>query len=260
VPHDRLGALGQDGTKLLRGFLSAASAHRTAKLLDYAVPLPQFNPGSRLVATTDRLAYAELSQTVQWLMRVGGTRAWSGQRDGRMLLRRALHAKSLSRQFDIVFLDCPPLINLCCANALAASDYVLTPVTPSVKAVERVTPLLRRVLEVKTLGVNPDLHMLGVVVNNHQERELTARERDVIRPLPQNCRDVYQQDVYMFDTSVPQRVGMQNAEVDLAAAGEAGPLGHLFEQMAQEAFTRLPGYCRAPADGVRRRSPAGGVG
>ena len=50
-----------------------------------------------------------------------------------MILRRALHAPGLYRRFDVVLLDCPPLINLCCANALAASDYVLTPVVPSVK-------------------------------------------------------------------------------------------------------------------------------
>jgi len=72
------------------------------------------------------------------------------------LLRKALHQKRITNRFDILLLDCPPLFNTCCVNALAASDYIIIPVLPSQKAAESVPLLLHRL---KSLGpvVNPDL-------------------------------------------------------------------------------------------------------
>ncbi len=148
VPTLELARLSKSGGKFLQHLLAPAPGTKPGSLLDYTLPVPQLGPHARIVPTTDKLAYAELSQTVQWLLRVGGkAHTWDGRRDGRMILRRALHRGPVYRRFDIVLMDCPPLINLCCANALAASDYVLAPVTPSLKAIERVPPLLQRVLE-----------------------------------------------------------------------------------------------------------------
>jgi hypothetical protein len=105
-PADELARLAREG-HLLQHYLADVTRRKGVRLLDYALPVPQLNPRSRLVATTDRLAYAELSQTVRWLLRVGGTaRQWNGRHDGRMILRRALHAAGLSRRFDVVLLDC----------------------------------------------------------------------------------------------------------------------------------------------------------
>jgi cellulose biosynthesis protein BcsQ len=257
VPNDELARLSLHEHKLLQHFLADVAEKKPAKLLNFTVPLPQLNPHSRLVATTDRLAYAELNQTVQWLLRVGGARGgWNGRHDGRMILRRALHARGLYKRFDVILMDCPPLLNLCCANALAATDYVLTPVMPSVKSVERITPLLNRVMEVKK-EVNPDLKMLGVVVNSTQERELTPREQDLLIDLPRLCLDVYGHDVYQFDTSIPQRVAIRERESAFAAPDEKHPLRITFEALAEEFIKRLPAVCRQPSERNRKRKAMG---
>lgn len=250
-PTDELARLAKEG-HLLQHFLADVTRRKGVRLLDYALPVPQLNAGSRLVATADRLAYAELSQTVRWLLRVGGTaRQWNGRHDGRMILRKALHAPGLCKRFDIVLLDCPPLINLCCANALAASDYVLAPIVPSVKSVERVTPLLKRVVEVRANQVNTALGMLGVIVNHSQERELTRKEEDLLMDLPRRCKDVFGDDVYRFDTIVPQRVHIRDGESGFDP-GEDHPVAPVFEQLAEEFVKRLPGCCRSPGERSRR--------
>src|SRR5262249_36959253 len=232
VPNDELARLAKEGHKLLQHYPRDLAEKKPARLIDFTLPLPQFGPHSRLVAATDRLAYAELNQTVQWLLRVGGSgRTWNGRHDGRMILRKALHARGLAKRFDVVLIDCPPFLNLCCANALAASDYVLTPVMPSLKSVERITPLLRRVMEGKA-GANPDLKVLGVVVNSTQERDLTPKERDLLFNLPRRCLDVYGMDVYQFDTTIPQRVVVREGEVAFAAPDEKNPLRKTFEALA----------------------------
>lgn len=238
----------EHGKGLLRHYLDAVAKDRTTKLLDYVVPVPQLNPRSCLVATTDKLAYSELGQTFQWLLRVGRpSHQWNGRRDVRMLLRRALHAKGLANRFDIVLLDCPPLVNLCCANALAASDFVLVPVTPNVKAIERVTPLLKRMIEVQETGVNPGLGLLGLVVNRHQNADLTPKEKDLLKDLPQSTYDILKTDAYIFDTTVPQRTQFRDAEDAFVAPEVGSDVRKVFETMAEELTKRLPQSCRQPS-------------
>jgi cellulose biosynthesis protein BcsQ len=212
------------------------------------------------VATTDNLAYSELGLTFQWLLRVGRPSGqWNGRRDARMVLRRALHAKGLANKFDVVLLDCPPLINLGCANALAASDFVLVPVTPNTKAIERVTPLLHRVLEVKATGVNPDLNVLGVVTNRTQEKDLSPKELDLLKDLPDKCYDIMKHDVYQFETHVPQRAYIRDHE-DAFEPPAGEPVGTVFETLAEEFVKQLPDACRKarPAKGRRAAGPIGG--
>jgi len=258
--NDELARLGK-GQQLLQHFLGGALQKDAPKLLKFAVPVPQLNKHCRLVAASDRLAYAELTQTVRWLLRVGGTKQWNGRHDGRMILRRALHARGLYKRFDVILLDCPPMVNLCCANALAASDYVLTPVTPSLKSIERVSPLLKRVLEVRENGVNSKLNALGVVVNRTEGRSLSPREEDLFVNLPDECVSVFGEEVYRFDTVVQNRVAVQNAEEYFEPPEDGHPLRVTFEALAEEFHKRLPRACRTPDERKRvgKRSQGGAL-
>src|SRR5262249_10345657 len=133
--------------RLLQHFLINAAEHRKANLLDYCVPI--FNGDSAIVPSADSMAYAELNLTMYWLLR-------QGRRDPGFLRRRGLHQRRLTGRFDVVLLDCPPLFNTCCVNALAASDYILIPVLPSRKAAERVPLLLERLQSLHRV-INPEL-------------------------------------------------------------------------------------------------------
>jgi cellulose biosynthesis protein BcsQ len=126
------------------------------------------------------MAYAELNLTMQWLLRLG-------KRDTRFLLRKALHQKRVTNRFDIVLLDCPPLFNTCCVNALAASDYLLIPVLPSRKAAERVPLLLerlQRVLELYDKAIDPHvtLNQIEAAIKSLEQNDPTkARLEELAR-------------------------------------------------------------------------------
>ncbi|OWK35567.1 ParA family protein [Fimbriiglobus ruber] len=250
-----LARLSKEGGRFLKELLTPDEKGKPGNLLEHTLPVPQLGPHARLVPTTDTLAYAELSETVKWLFRVGGKeKKWNGRRDGRMILRRALHRPAVYKKFDVVLMDCPPLLNLCCANALAASDYVLAPVTPSMKAIERVTPLIKRVLEVQS-DVNKHLRMLGIVVNNTRHKGLTDQENDLFLALPEQCLTIYGHDVYRFDTSIPNRVAVRDQEKGFDSENEDTDLRDTFEQLANEFIKKLPGVCRHPDERIKAKKP-----
>src|SRR5262245_52663860 len=69
--NDELARLGKAESLLqhfLNGVTKSDNERPKRKLLDFAVPVPQLNKHSRLVAASDKLAYAELSQSVRWLL------------------------------------------------------------------------------------------------------------------------------------------------------------------------------------------------
>ena len=170
-----------------------------------------------------------------------------------MILRKAIHRAGVYKKFDVVLMDCPPLLNLCCANALAASDYVLTPVTPSVKAIERVPPLLERLREIQRNGVNTELRPLGVVVNRTEGRALTPNEQRLLFELPRQTHAVYGSPIDLFDTTVQQRTAVRDGEEYFTPPDEAHPLRTTFEALAEEFINRLPNVCRDPDE--RERKP-----
>lgn len=238
--------------KFLHDLLSQPVDEPPRGIAEYAHEIPKLGPHARIIPTTDKLAYAELSLTVQWLLRTGGeNRTWNGRRDGRMILRRALHRRGELKPFDVVLLDCPPLINLCCANALAASDFILAPVTPSLKSIERVPALLNRVREIQS-DVNPQLEMLGLVINNTKQKSLTAQESDLFLTLPEQCRETYGEPVEQFDTTIPGVVAIRDNEEQFSALAEDSAIHDTFERLAEEFWKRLAAARPTPQPRRRR--------
>src|SRR5262245_53221718 len=96
-----------DEGRLLQHFLMGAAEQRQVHLLEYCVPIRDGK--SAIIPNADSMAYAELNLTMQWLLKLG-------KRDTRFLLRKALQQNRVTKQFDVVLLDCPPLFNTCCVN------------------------------------------------------------------------------------------------------------------------------------------------
>jgi cellulose biosynthesis protein BcsQ/prefoldin subunit 5 len=237
----------EDGL-VLRDFLAAAAAKEAdAKLQNYTVPVARLEGKADLLATTDKLAYEELNLTFQWLFRIGLTQGqWSGKEDVRLFLRRAIHRRGLKKRYDLVLLDCPPMVNLCCVNALAASDYVMIPVTPSRKSLERVPPLLQRLKEIQA-EVNPELGVMGVAANRTQQQPcLTPGELELWNELPQHCLDAFGSAIHRFEAFLPQRVLIRNAEDDFPPKDDTDIIARV-DWLANEVESRLPAFCR-PAE------------
>lgn len=196
---------------------------------------------SALVGTVDTLAYAETNLTVRWLLR-------EGNRDPRFLLRRELHLKRISHEFDIVLIDCPPLINISCVNALAASDSVLIPVMPSKPVIDRVPVLLARMKQFRE-NINEHLKVLGFVANRTARAELTADERNRMSALEFQAKQAWDESVTRFDATIPQSVEVRAAEDEHRPLAENDKIAVAFRNLAREIEDRLPSLCKCDETG-----------
>lgn len=82
-------------------------------------------------------------------------------------LKEAL--KSLSDDYDFIFVDCPPSLGLLTINALAAVDSVLIPIQCEFYALEGVAQLIKTIQMVKK-SLNPSLEVEGVVLCMYDNR------------------------------------------------------------------------------------------
>ncbi|MCI0685045.1 MAG: ParA family protein [Gemmataceae bacterium] len=236
IPADKIYERAKE-SGLLQHFLSEAAHHRGLNLLKFIAPILDDRAG--LIAASDTMAYAELNLTMRWLLRLG-------KRDTRFLLRRALHQKRISNEYDVVLLDCPPLINTGCVNALAASDYVLVPITPSKKSAERVPQLLKMLHDLGT-RINPNIEPLGMVLNRTHGNNLTAMEQDLWKQLQNQCQDVWGSPVYACRTHIRQTTEVRDAEHQFLAPGPGSELYDYFKRLVLELEERLPRECRRAA-------------
>jgi chromosome partitioning protein len=222
---------------LLEDFLFSSFDREFPNLLNYIRPTTQLGNGCGIVPTTDTLAYAEMNLTVRWFLRD------PNGRDPRLLLRRELQLKRITDEYDIILLDCPPLINISCVNALAASDYVLIPVMPSRQATDRVSILLKRLRDFHA-NLNPDLKVMGAFANRTFGSELTSEEQSRLELLQENCRGVWGDSVRMFNTFIRQYAAIRDAEDERRPLERDEPMFEVFLSLAREVESYLPGFCR----------------
>jgi cellulose biosynthesis protein BcsQ len=222
--------------RFIGDFLARSFDAEYPNLLSYAQPVLG-SSGSALVGTVDTLVYAETNLTVRWLLR-------EGNRDPRFILRRELHLKRISNAFDIVLLDCPPLINVCCVNALAASDSVLIPVMPSKATTDRVPVLLSRMLQFRE-NINGQLKVLGMVANRTYGSELTGDEKNRLSELEIKAKNVWGENVPRLESFIRQSTEVRRAEDEHRPLTESDQMADMFELLAREVESRLPTFCQA---------------
>ncbi len=82
-------------------------------------------------------------------------------------LRDAL--SQVADQYDYIFIDCPPSLELLTLNALCAADTLLVPVQGEYYALEGLSDLMNTVRVVKR-GMNPKLELEGVLMTMFDSR------------------------------------------------------------------------------------------
>ncbi len=75
----------------------------------------------------------------------------------------------LKKQYDYIYIDCPPSSGLLTLNALGASDYILIPLQAEYYALEGISGLMNTVNFVKQT-FNPKLELLGVFLTMYDYR------------------------------------------------------------------------------------------
>ncbi len=224
--------------KMLDSFLNKSFDAEFPNLLDYRQPiLPEEKSG--LVPTADNLAYAEMNLSMRWLLRVGS-------RDPRFLLRRELQLKRITNSHDVILLDCPPLLNIFCVNALVASDYLLIPILPSKQSISRVPVLLTLLKEFRE-NLNPHLKVLGIVCNRTYRDEATSEESSMLGRLKTQCRDAWGEDVPQFKTLIRQHKEIRVVEDQRRPLALGDEMYQSFATLTGEVIDRLPTFCVANA-------------
>lgn len=87
--------------------------------------------------------------------------------DREQLLKKAL--TQLSPQYDYIFIDCPPSLELLTINALCAAGSLLVPVQCEYYALEGLSDLISTIRLMKR-SVNPDLTIEGVLLTMYDGR------------------------------------------------------------------------------------------
>lgn len=75
----------------------------------------------------------------------------------------------VKKNYDYIFIDCPPSLGLLTINALAAADSILIPIQCEYYALEGVSQLVNTYKLIKK-NLNPNLEIEGVVLNMYDPR------------------------------------------------------------------------------------------
>ncbi|MGD1990794.1 MAG: ParA family protein [Chromatiales bacterium] len=86
---------------------------------------------------------------------------------GELRLKQML--EPVAAEYDYIFIDCPPSLNMLTLNALVAADRVLVPLQTEYYALEGLSSLLDTVEQVRS-SRNPGLEIDGIVRTMHDHR------------------------------------------------------------------------------------------
>ena len=115
-------------------------------------------------------------------------------------LRNALNA--VRDQYDYIFIDCPPSLNLLTVNAMSAADSVLVPMQCEYFALEGPTALVDTISKLVAV-VNPELKIEGILRTMYDHRNRLSN--DVSDQLKQHFGDK------VYRTVIPRNVRLAEA-------------------------------------------------
>jgi chromosome partitioning protein len=162
-----------------------------------------------------------------------------GGKMGRELtLRRAL--AGVADDYDVVLIDCPPSLGLLTVNALVAADRALITAEAQYFALQGVEQAME-VVELARDSLNPQLSLLGVLLNLADMRTVHSREALV------SLRERFGEDV--FDTVIRASIAYaESSERARSILDHRPDLGADYVALAGEVLERL-----RVSDGARSR-------
>lgn len=86
-----------------------------------------------------------------------------------------LALRRFAKDFDLCLIDTPPLLGVRLMASLAASDYVVTPVSVGLYELAGVADLMATIHVIRTQGFNPRLKHLGILPMKVNSRSIEAQ-------------------------------------------------------------------------------------
>ncbi len=155
-----------------------------------------------------------------------------GGRMGRELtLRKAL--AQAGADYELILIDCPPSLGLLTVNALVAADYVLITAEAQYFALQGVEQAME-VVELARESLNPELALLGVLLNLADMRTVHSREALI------SLQERFGEQV--FDTVIRSSIAYaESAERARSILDHRPDLGADYTALAGEMVERLGG-------------------
>jgi chromosome partitioning protein len=147
------------------------------------------------------------------------------------ILKNAL--SPLSKQFDYIFIDCPPSLGIITINAFVASDYICIPVQCEYYALEGISQLINTINLVKK-GLNKNLELAGVLMTMYDSRTKLSQE------VVDEVRKYFTTKV--FETIIPRNVKLSEAPshgkpINLYCADSTG--ARAYESLSEEFIRKV---------------------
>jgi chromosome partitioning protein len=154
-----------------------------------------------------------------------------GGKMGRELtLRRAL--SGLAEDYDVILIDCPPALGLLTVNALVAADWALITAEAQYFALQGVEQAME-VVELARDSLNPELTLLGVLLNLADMR--TVHSREALVSLKERFGD------QVFETVIRASIAYaESAERATSILDHRPDLGADYVALAGEVLERMP--------------------
>jgi chromosome partitioning protein len=161
-----------------------------------------------------------------------------GGKMGRELtLRRAL-AKA-PQEYELILIDCPPSLGLLTVNALVAADQALVTAEAQYFALQGVEQAME-VVELARDSLNPELSLIGVLLNLADMR--TIHSREALASLKERFGES------VFDTVIRSSIAYaESAERARSILDHRPDLGADYLDLAGEVLERLPRLSAAGA-------------
>lgn len=136
-------------------------------------------------------------------------------------LKKAIEPEK--KNFDYIFIDCPPSLSFLTINALSAADSILIPVQTEFFSMEGMPDLLHTLNEVRTY-LNPSLTIKGILLTMYDER--TNLSKQVAQELQSSLKSI------VYEVIIPRTVKLAEAPsfgkpIILYAAKSKGALSYI---------------------------------
>lgn len=134
----------------------------------------------------------------------------------------------IKKDYDYIFMDCPPSLGLLTINALIAADSILIPIQCEYYALEGVSSLINTYQLVKK-SLNKNLTIQGVILSMYDGRtNLSVQVKDEVK-------SHFKEKVY--DTIIPRNVRLAEAPsfgMPIVAYANSSKGAYAFKKLARE--------------------------
>ena len=139
----------------------------------------------------------------------------------------------LKDDYDLIFIDCPPSLEMLTLNALAAADGILVPVQCEYYALEGLSDLMATLRAVKK-RINPNLEIFGVALTMFDGRTNFSAQvaQEVCRHFPGK----------VYATVIPRNIRLAEAPshgVPVTVYDRSSRGSHAYKAMAEEIKAKL---------------------